>query len=95
MENLTSGLHFLLSMSIAALLVFITVLIHYEAMRLTSALLPRLRIRPRLRILVVIFGIFLAHSISVWVFAMVIFLALKVGSYDSQCGAKLFSHLIF
>ena len=29
MENLTSGLHFLLSMSIAALLVFITVLIHY------------------------------------------------------------------
>ena len=70
MENLTSGLHFLLSMSIAALLVFITVLIHYEAMRLTSALLPRLRIRPRLRILVVIFGIFLAHSISVWLFAI-------------------------
>lgn len=27
-------------------------------------------------------------------FATVIFLALKVGSYDSQCGAKLFSQLI-
>ncbi len=67
---MTNGLYFFLSMLIAALLVLVTVLVHYEAMRLISELLPHIRIRPRLRILIVIFGIFLAHTIAVWLFAL-------------------------
>ena len=43
-------------------------IIHDAAMRLISRALPHIRIRPRLRILVVILGVFLAHPFEIWVF---------------------------
>ena len=62
--------NFLMSAAVAALLVCLTVLIHYEALRGISRWLPHLQVRPRQRILVVILGVFAAHTVEVWVFAM-------------------------
>jgi hypothetical protein len=68
MSTITSPTIFLFAMSVAAGLVLVTVLMHYEALRLITLSLPYLRIQPRLRILVVILGIFAAHTVEIWVF---------------------------
>lgn len=54
---------------IAVLLVMATVLVHYEALRLTGAVLPRLPIRPRQRVLVVIAACFAAHGVETLLYA--------------------------
>lgn len=95
---MTNSLHFFLSMLIAALLVFVTVLVHYEAMRLISELLPHIRIQPRLRILIVIFGIFLAHTISVWLFALAYYFLnghFGLGEFGGQAPEQIYDFVYF
>lgn len=61
----------LVGMAVAALLVLLCLLVHYEALRLISLLVPRLTfLRPRGRIVVVVGGTFLAHTVEVWLFAI-------------------------
>jgi hypothetical protein len=50
-------------------LLALTVLIHYEILRVTGATLPRLQIRPRQRILVVIAACLIAHLLEVGLYA--------------------------
>ncbi len=50
-------------------LVLLTVLIHYEVLRLASILLPRLTIPPRTRMFFVIIAAFFAHTVEVWLYA--------------------------
>lgn len=54
---------------LSLLLVVGTVLVHYEVLRLASGWLEGLHMRPRLRILVVIFATFTAHLLEVLLFA--------------------------
>ncbi|PTQ90848.1 potassium channel family protein [Agitococcus lubricus] len=61
---------FWLATLITGLLVFLTVSIHYEILRLISELIPKLKIQARLRILVVIYGAFIAHTLEVWLFGI-------------------------
>lgn len=68
MDTTTTTTGFLLAMAVASGLVLVTVLIHYEAMRLITLILPHIRVQPRLRILVVILGVFTAHTVEIWVF---------------------------
>lgn len=61
-------------MLLAALLIAFTtvglcVIVHYEALRLVSLVIPRLTIPPRTKVLVVIGAVFFAHLIEVVVFA--------------------------
>lgn len=58
------------SMGLAVLLVGVCVLVHYESLRFASVLLPRLTIRPRARIIVVMTLAFLAHTIEVWIYGV-------------------------
>lgn len=51
-------------------LVLMIVLIHYETLRLLSAQLLTLKIQPRLRILVVIYGTFCAHLLEIALFGV-------------------------
>lgn len=61
---------FLWSMAACVVMVTLTVLVHYESLRLiTDQLIPRLRLHPRHEMVYVIFGVFLAHTIEVWLFA--------------------------
>ena len=60
----------LLVISLVALaLLAITVLIHYETLRITGKVLPGLPIRARQRVLVVIFACLIAHILEVAVYA--------------------------
>lgn len=51
-------------------MVILTVVVHYEALRLISdRLLPRLRAHPRNQMIYVILAVFVAHTVEVWLFA--------------------------
>ncbi len=53
---------------INSFLIALIVLIHYEALRILSVLIPRLSISYRLRVLCGVLGALTAHVIEVWVF---------------------------
>lgn len=57
-------------------LVIATSIIHYEALRLLSAGLPRLPIAPRLKVMVVVFVAFLAHTLQILLYALVYYMLL-------------------
>ena len=70
------------------ILVALTILVHYEVLRLTSALIPGLgRIRPRGRVVLVVFACFAAHTIEVWLFAIAYYLFVNVFGLGSFGGA--------
>jgi hypothetical protein len=51
-------------------LVMLTMLIHYEALRLASDALPRVPLPPRSKILFLVLVAFLAHMLEVWLYAI-------------------------
>ena len=56
-------------------------------LRLISELIPKLKIQPRLRILVVIYGAFLAHTLEVWLFGLTYYVLatyLNVGTFTAS-----------
>lgn len=53
----------------AVVLVVVTIVIHYETLRLTSNHLSELPLPPRMRIIVVVLACFVGHTISVWTYA--------------------------
>jgi hypothetical protein len=55
----------------ALVLIVATSLLHYEALRLTSDAIPKLRVPARARILVVIAGCFVAHLLEIALYAIV------------------------
>jgi hypothetical protein len=57
-------------MGTAAILVSITMLIHYEVLRLVSDALPRLLLPRRLKILALMYVLFLCHTVEVWLYAL-------------------------
>lgn len=65
---------------ISLVLVATTVALHYELLRATSRLIPRLSIRPRARILVVIAAAFVGHLLQITLYA------LAFGLVDGRAG---------
>lgn len=63
----------LLSLAIALATVALCVLVHYETLRITSLLIPRLSIPPRTKVLVVIAAVFSAHVVEVTIFSFAYF----------------------
>lgn len=51
-------------------LVLASIFIHYELLRSITNLLPRLSIKPRARLLVIITGVFIAHISEITLFAL-------------------------
>jgi|DewCreStandDraft_4_1066084.scaffolds.fasta_scaffold140440_2 hypothetical protein len=61
----------LLAMIVSLVLVSATILVHYEALRLISLSLPHLTmVRPRARIVFVMFAAFAAHTAEVYLYAV-------------------------
>lgn len=61
-------------------LIGLTILVHYEVLRLTSTLVPALGfVPPRARVALVVFACFAAHTIEVWLFAIAYFLFAVAG----------------
>ena len=64
----------LVVMGASVFTVLATVLIHYEALTLVSRFLhPRFK-KPRQQMIVVVLGIFSAHTVEVWLYALVYYL---------------------
>ena len=88
----------LIAMLLSTVMVLVTVLIHYEVLRLTSLLLPRLKIPPRQCILVVIVATFMAHTIEVWLYAITFFLITDhfgIGSFGGSLEHHFVDYLYF
>jgi large-conductance mechanosensitive channel len=60
------------------MLLILTTLTHYEMLRTMNSRLPALAIPRRNKLLVVIFGAFLAHAVEIFLYALAIFLLVRV-----------------
>ena len=68
-------------------LVAIAVVIHYEMLRLLSVLIPRLRIKHRLRVLIGVFGTICAHIIEICLFGLACYLMMRDGGFGDLTGS--------
>ena len=68
-------------------LVAIAVVIHYEMLRLLSVLIPRLRIKHRLRVLIGVFGTICAHIIEICLFGLAFYLMVRDGGFGDLAGS--------
>ncbi len=67
-------------------LVAATVVIHYEMLRLLSVVIPRLRIKHRLRVLIGVFGTICAHIVEVCLFGLAFYWMTKSGGFGELSG---------
>lgn len=89
---------FLWAMLACVVMVTITVLVHYESLRLISdKLVPRLRLHPRHEMVYVIFGVFLAHTLEVWLFAgsYVALAKMGIGRFHGNMDNSILDYLYF
>lgn len=80
------------------LLVVLTVVIHYEVLRLLSFGLPRLRIPARTRVIIVIVGAFTAHASEMALYGLAFYTLIhffNLGSLAGGAGASLVGCLYF
>ena len=83
---------------VTALLMLVCVAIHYEALRVISAKVADIPVAPRLRLLVVIVGVFVAHTLEVWLFALGYFITdgrFGVGSFGGEFAFEFSDYLYF
>ncbi len=71
---------------INSLLVALAVLIHYEALNLLSVLIPKLRVKHRLRVLFGVFGALFAHITEIWLFAFAYYFKIRSGYFGTLEG---------
>lgn len=69
-------------------LIALTTLIHYEVLRGLHVGLPRLRIPIRTKLLVVIFGAFVAHVVEIALYAVSLFALIHFPSEGSLAGER-------
>ncbi len=83
----------------ATLLVLATVVIHYEALRMTSRALPRLTaLAPRQRLVAVLVAIFAAHTVEVWVYGgayLVLDRFIDIGGFKGEVPVALHDYVYF
>ena len=88
----------LITLALIPCLLASTVLIHYEVLRITGAYLPRMQIRPRQRILVVITACLIAHLLEVALYAAalaVFFHFPALGSIEGEFNGTITDFLYF
>jgi hypothetical protein len=86
------------AMGASALLVLVTILIHYEVLRFTSERLADLPLPPRPRIVVVVLAAFAAHTVEVWLYGgayWLLTLQLGVGSFGGDPPAAGFEDCLY
>jgi hypothetical protein len=77
----------LASILIISGLVALTVVIHYEMLRLLWVYIPRLKIKHRVRVIIGVFGTICAHIIEVWVFGLAFYLMISYGDFGTLQGS--------
>ena len=84
----------------SVVLVGLTVLIHYEVLRRTYDWLPRMTIPPRQRIVVVLFAVFFAHTVEVWLYGIAYYLlddrsGLDLGHFGGEFDGSFAEYVYF
>jgi voltage-gated potassium channel Kch len=77
--------------SVCALLVVVTVVIHYEVLHGLSTFLPAMRVASRGKLLVVIFATFLAHAAEIVLYALAIYALVRYVRLGALGEASRFS----
>lgn len=67
-------------------LVTLTVIIHYEILRLLSIIIPKMPTNHRFRVVFGVFGTICAHIVEVWIFGVAFYLMLEAGSFGTLQG---------
>jgi hypothetical protein len=62
------------------LLIVLSTVVHYEVLRALSAGLPRARVQPRAKLLLVMFAVFAAHAFEIVLYGVAIWLLVAAGS---------------
>ncbi len=75
------------------LLVGMTLMIHYEILRIASALLPGLPIPVRMRVIFVVFAAFLAHTVEVWLYAFAFYVFVETFHFGGFGGSEMTGEL--
>ncbi len=86
------------AMVAATVLVVATILMHYEALRLTSDHLLDLPLPPRSRLLVVVIAAFAAHTAEVWLYGVAYWVSIELfhlGGFGGQPVAGFEDSLYF
>lgn len=73
--------------ALSTLIIAITSLITYEILDIVWNILPRMKVSRRLRVLLIVIPIFLAHIISIWIYAGVYFLVENFTSFGHLTGS--------
>ncbi len=77
---------FFLAVLASIILIFTTTLLYYEVLRVTWNLLPRLTIKPRQRVLVVVVAIFVGHTLAVWIYGIAYWLLAEYANLGALVG---------
>lgn len=88
----------LIASVLAAFLVILGTFTHYEVLRLLSAYVPRIRIRPRARLLVVLLGTFSGHLLEIGFYALAYFYLrdhFDLGTFGGQFVDRFSTYLYF
>ena len=85
------------AIGLSALLVTINIFVHYEVLRFLSAYVPKLGLAVRVKVLVVVLGCFVAHTIEVWLYALSYMLISRtgLGSLKGQVEGDFADYLYF
>lgn len=74
------------AVTINAILVMASIIIHYEVLYQLAKTLPNISIVPRFRVLLGVFIIILTHIIEIWLFAIGYYLMINVEGLGSLAG---------
>lgn len=88
----------LIDMAASVVLVLATVVIHYEGLRVTSDLLPRLTMPPRQRMLAVLFAVFALHTVEVWLYGigyLVVDRYVDIGDFGGEGPVTILDYVYF
>lgn len=83
---------------VCILLIAVTTVIHYEVLHRLNTRLPRLRVRDRSKLLVVMFAAFVAHIVEIAIYGAALYLLVKyfgVGTLQGTAGFSFLNCLYF
>jgi hypothetical protein len=89
---------FILAAIISIFMVIITTIMFYEVLRISWAILPRLEMAPRKRIIVVMLSIFFGHTIAVWMYGISYWFIANFSDFGNIVGevdGTVFSYVYF
>jgi len=88
----------LIASILAVLLVILSTFTHYEVLRLLSAYVPRIRVRPRARLLAVLLGTFFGHLLEISFYALAYYFLkdhFDLGNFGGKFVDNFASYLYF